>query len=154
MPAHPGGNESYAWRSVAVAEPKPGRKREAVILNDANDGHQLDHKSDYMRIINTLRFDPLHLLVYGRKERNSSTVGTFLEDVRDGTRMTTPNYDVGFEGTEFVVDNNGAFRARRSIAHDKMILRGPTDPGQRLRQGRGIPGGCPRVGFLVFRRRQ
>jgi dipeptidyl aminopeptidase/acylaminoacyl peptidase len=146
----PGGNESYAWRSVAVASPKSGRKREAVILNDSYDGGRLGHKVDIMQIVDALRYDPHHIMVEGNKERDSRTFGVFFEDVRTGARNLIPDYDPSFEKTTFLADNNGALRARRGVAGKKMIYEVCPAPGATYVKVAEFPAENPKWDFLFF----
>ena len=77
-----GGDESYAWRSVPIAEPRPGKKRVVVALSEAyRERYQED--ANVMSIIDPLKFDPQHLLISGRS-------GTGSRACRAGERSRPP----------------------------------------------------------------
>jgi dipeptidyl aminopeptidase/acylaminoacyl peptidase len=124
-----GGDESPAWRSIAIAPPKPGEKRRVIALSEAyleryNEGANL------ALIVDPLKYDPLHLLVFGRREAGSRSVGMFLLDVRNGRRSIASNYQpppsandfVTHNETHDVADNNGVLRARsRTVGRNTLI---------------------------------
>jgi dipeptidyl aminopeptidase/acylaminoacyl peptidase len=145
-----GGDEEPAWRSVAVAAPASGKKRSAVILNDAAEQRSLDHKGDYMRIIDTLKYDPLHILVTGIAERGSFTSGIFLQDIRDGRRFAAPSYGPGFYDSEFLVDNKGALRARQTVVGKRMIYEMSPEPGKDCVKVADFPADQPAWNPLFF----
>jgi hypothetical protein len=120
-----GGDESYAWRSVPIAEPKPGKKRVVVALSEAFNNRQ-DYAA-FMSIIDPLKFDPRHLLISGRSGTGSWSVGVYLIDVRDGRRVPTQNSEVppGYRGGDLGVwaDNRGEMRVFRQVEGKRVIFR-------------------------------
>lgn len=120
-----GGDESYAWRSVAIAEPKPGKKRNVVALSEA-----LNQRQDFaafIGILDTLKFDPTHLLVSGRSSPGSWGGGVYLLDVRDGRKTPTKNSEVpvGYRGGDLGVwaDNRGEMRLFRMVEGKRVIFK-------------------------------
>jgi dipeptidyl aminopeptidase/acylaminoacyl peptidase len=120
-----GGDESYAWRSVPIAEPKPGKKRAVVALSEAYNNRQ-DY-ANFMNIIDTLKFDPQHLLISGRSGTGSSGTGVYLIDVRTGRRTPTKNSEVppGYRGADLDVwaDSQGEMRLFRAVEGKRVIFR-------------------------------
>jgi dipeptidyl aminopeptidase/acylaminoacyl peptidase len=121
-----GGDESYAWRSVPIAEPKPGKKRVVVALSEAyRERYQED--ANVMSIIDPLKFDPQHLLISGRSGTGSRGGGVYLIDVRNGRRTPTINSEVppGYRGGDLGVwaDNRGEMRVFRQVAGKRVTIR-------------------------------
>ncbi len=120
-----GGDESYAWRSVAIAEPKPGKKRNVVALSEAVGEHR--EYANFMDIIDTLKFDPQHLLISGRGGGGYMSGGIYLIDVRTGRRAPTQNSEVppGYRGGDLGVwaDNRGEMRLFRVVEGKRVIFR-------------------------------
>lgn len=152
-----GGDESLAWRSVPVAQPKPGEKRRVVALSEAF-RERYNEDANLMLIVDELPFDPLHLLVFGRQEAGNSSVAMYLVDVRDGKRLPVSSYDPpaagddfqAFVDTENVADNNGVLRARSRISGNRFIFEVRPEPGARYVKVADFPADAPAWNFLSF----
>jgi dipeptidyl aminopeptidase/acylaminoacyl peptidase len=111
-----GGDESPALRSISI------RKREVVALSEAV--RELTREdANFLDLTDELRFDPHHIMGFGRKEKGSNTVGMYLVDVRDGTRRAVGSYEPSqADGTSFVADNNGVLRVRERYEGKNWIV--------------------------------
>ena len=124
-----GGDESYAWRAMSIAPPSAGGKRKAVTLSDAF-RERYNEDANIMELKDDLKFDPFHLLIFGRAATGSNSVGMYYVDVRNGRRTPAPNYqplpsgnawEAHFDITE-VADNKGVLRARRRVEGKKVLI--------------------------------
>ncbi len=110
-----GGNESNALRSISIS------KRKVVALADSYDERAAD-LANFARIIDGLRFDPNHIMVFGRKSTGSSTVGLWLLDIRSGERRGVASYYPKEDTQDLAVDNSGVIRGRSYLLGDKCIF--------------------------------
>ncbi len=124
-----GGDESYTWRSLSIAEPKPGKKRDVVALSEAT--RRAQGEAEFMGIIDTLKFDPQHLLIYGRSGRGTWSAGVYMLDVRNGRRVPNRNSELpeGYYGGDLNIwaDNQGEMRLFRQVAGKRVTFRARVD---------------------------
>ena len=124
-----GGDESYAWRSMPIAPPKPGKKRVVVALSEAY-RERYNEDANIMELVDELKFDPFQLLIFGRAATASRSLGMYYIDVRNGRRTPVSSYqpppnnnlwDAHFDINE-VADNKGVLRARRRVEGKKVLI--------------------------------
>ncbi len=109
-----GGEESYAWRSIPIEPVKPGKPRRVVALAEAY-RERYNENADFMQIVDRLKYDPRHLLIYGRREKGVNSMGMMLIDVSNGRRSNAPGYIPASQNNRDVddyADNNGILRVR------------------------------------------
>ena len=124
-----GGNESPAWRSISIAPPKPGGKRRVLALSEAYI-ERYNESANFALLVDPLKFDPRHILIFGREEAGGSTLGMFLLDVRDGQRTVARNYQPASRVDVFaahndahdVADNQGILRARSRVDGTRQVV--------------------------------
>lgn len=114
-----GGRERLSLRSISLS------KRRVVVLAEAFKNLVADRANQAM-ILDRLRFDPNHVLIYGNKDIGSWNFGLYSLDVRTGERFAQPGlYD---EATETVgADNAGVIRWRTRKVEGKRIHEVRTD---------------------------
>jgi dipeptidyl aminopeptidase/acylaminoacyl peptidase len=129
-----GGDESYAWRAIPIVPRKPGELRRAVPLSEAY-RERYNERANFMRIIDPLVFDPLHLLVFGRRETGSFDFGMYLVDVSSGHRTRASNYQpvsnnayLAQRDSDDIADNHGILRARTRIENKMAIFEISPEP--------------------------
>lgn len=152
-----GGDESPAWRSIAIAPPKPGEKRKVITLSEAYI-ERYNENANFALLLDPLKFDPVHLLVFGRRETGSSSLGIYLLDVRNGQRTVAPNYQpvsgadvfAAQNDTHDVADNQGALRARSRVDGKKLLIEVSPAPGGRYMQVAEFPADRPGWELLFF----
>lgn len=110
-----GGNESPAYRSISIT-----RRRVVALAESYRERHS--DRANFVNLISTLRFDPQHLLVWGRKDIGDFWAGFYLLDVRNGTRSAYPLTEQKRDVGGYVVDCAGAVRARDRLDGEKQII--------------------------------
>ncbi len=111
-----GGNESAAIRSFSLA------KRKVLPLAESYRERYSD-RANFALILDTLRYDPHNLLVFGPKDVGSWTISLWRQDVRNGRKVKVSSgidegkYDVG----NYLVDNRGRILARTRIVGQETI---------------------------------
>lgn len=108
-----GGRESSALRSISLS------KRRVTELAEAYKEMVADQANQAM-ILDRLRFDPDHILIYGNRSAGSWSFRLYSLDVRTGERFAVPGgEDVGT--ADIMVDNAGVVRARTVVKGGNRI---------------------------------
>ncbi|HVZ66177.1 MAG TPA: alpha/beta fold hydrolase [Lacunisphaera sp.] len=152
-----GGEEFSAWRSIPIAPPKPGAKRRVLALSEAYQ-ERYNEEAKVMWIVDTLRYDPYHLLVFGRKETGGNSFSMYLVDVRTGNRSYVAHYDPpvardevqAFFDSSNVADNAGRLRARSWLSGRNLVYEVRPAPDDSYVKVAESPGGAPAWEFLFF----
>ncbi len=136
------GSETYHWRSVPVAPPKPGAKRKVRAL--ANGASVLDVK----------KFDPYHIIAFGSHEDLSNPVPMTI-DVRTGSRAPLDHYDpdaANIWEARDILDNNGMLRARERVFGDNTVFEVRSTPEANYTTVTTFPTTDQHWSFLYFAR--
>lgn len=136
-----GGNESPAFRSISL------KQRKVVALAESFRERYAD-RANWAYLIDGLRFDPNHILIFGNKEIASNTVGFWKLNVRTGRRTATEILDHRETGP--IADNRGFVLARTRYAGDKIIFEVRADSRSTYRKVAEFPANEPRWSFLQF----
>ena len=110
-----GGNESISWRSISLA------KRNVVDLAQSLRQEDVSSNPYFGIMVSALRFDPIHILVYGNKEAGGFSVQYWKADVRTGERRAIDSGDNFYDGVSNLVDTQGNLRARSRFEGEKVI---------------------------------
>ena len=110
-----GGNESTAYRSISIA------KRKVVKLSESFREFVAD-RANQASLIDQLKFDPTHILVFGNKETGSANFQMWKVDVRTGERRPANSGDNKPDTGNYVVDSEGVVRARSRFEGDKVLI--------------------------------
>jgi dipeptidyl aminopeptidase/acylaminoacyl peptidase len=139
-----GGNESVALRSISLSP------RKVVPLAESYRERYAD-RANQAAILDTLRFDPEHILVLGNKSIGSFTFGLWKLNVRTGKRTLVENLEGGNEDVSTrECDNLGRVLARSVYVGDKIVFEVRSDPAERFARVAEFPANDSRWTLLGF----
>jgi len=138
-----GGNESPAYRSIGLAKRKVVALSESYRERYAEDANQA-------QLIDTLRYDPFHILVAGNKAAGSRSFQYWYLDVRTGERRAADTSGDPFDAGGYVADNNGILRARTRYSGKKILFEVRPAPTALFTTAAEFPINDPRWEFLQF----
>lgn len=136
-----GGNESAAWRAISISERKVTPLAESF-------RERYSDRANWAYLVDALRADPDHILIYGNKEVGSWTLGYWKLNVRTGKRISTQLSD--HQETSSVANNRGAILARSRYSGDRIFFEVRADTQSRYRQVADFPANDPGWTFLSF----
>ncbi len=113
-----GGNESQALVAVDIKT-----KKFTHLADSYKEGVNEDAAT--ARIVDSLRFDPNHLLIEGRSSRRGLHFELALLDVRNGERVSVGGADK--DTKDWVTDATGVVRARARVSGDEEFLEARPD---------------------------
>lgn len=109
-----GGNESLALRSIKLSN------RKVVSLAESYRERYSD-RANQASVVDSLRFDPYHLLIFGNQDVGSWNFRLFRLDIRTGDRTAQP-YEPALDTTDLTFDNAGNTRTRIRYSGEKALF--------------------------------
>lgn len=138
-----GGNESPAYRSISI------QKRHVVALAESF-RERFAERANWADIVDRLRFDPRHIMIFGPKEIGSYRAELYLLDVVNGNRRVVPITTNRAGEGDFRVDNAGVVRARTRLVGDKSFFEVRRDANSGWSKAAEFSAKEPRWTFLYF----
>jgi len=110
-----GGNESPAYRSISIA------KRKVVALAESY-RERFSDMANQASLLDTLKFDPYHILVFGNKSVGSYNFQIWKVDIRTGERRGADSGDLKEDIGDLISDTHGVVRFRSRFSGDKVLF--------------------------------